>query len=633
MLQKLANRIAGLKGWRRALLSCSAGAASVAAFAPVYAWPVMFLTMPVLAFLLDGAAMDETKAKAASAASETRSRLRDHRVFFRRPLFTAPLTRLGLSAPFSRGPSASASPPSPARGEGKAEPHGVLSFGRRGQEHLPPGEGEALVKWIGPRGKWSALRSRLRHAVMIGWWFGFGFFLAGLYWIGEAFFVEPDKFLWAMPAAVAGLPAGLAFFYAAACALAAFFWRPGGMRIVALAASFFVMEWLRGHILTGFPWNLPGYALTSNDFFLQSASLIGVYGLTFFAVLIFASPAAFVTGGVIHKSRSSWGVPALSVMLLAAAGIWGAWRLHQAGHETVPGVLLRIVQANIPQAEKWKPENRQWIFDRYLHLSQIDDPAAKGVSHIIWPESSVPFLFMADGQIYDIAAAEAIKPVIPQDGALILGAERATTHTGEDGKRRVDKVFNTLFVLNDRAKVDAFYDKVHLVPFGEYLPFPGFFRSLGFSNLTHQAQGFASGSLRHSIASAKAPPFSPLICYEAIFPGAARPAGEDVQWLLNLTNDAWFGQTSGPYQHLQQARVRAVEEGLAVVRAANTGISAVIDPYGRFLGKIPLNQIGTLDSALPSPVRTVFFTTSGYLYTAAVLLLAMLALWGVIKLD
>ncbi|MDX2263586.1 MAG: apolipoprotein N-acyltransferase [Hyphomicrobiales bacterium] len=521
---RIAALVTHARGWRRSALAIGAGSASALALAPVFAWPVLFITLPVLVLLIDGAASEPVRRRAL---------------------------------------------------------------------------------WL---------------AATVGWRFGFGYFLAGLYWIGEAFFVEPDKFLWAMPFAVAGVPAGLALFYAVASALAAAVWRPGGWRILTLATCFFAIEWTRGHVFTGFPWNTLGMGLAANEALLQSASLIGLYGLTALAVFIFASPAALI--GATRWAK--WTAPVAAALMLAGMWIWGVQRLD-AAPPSAGGLSLRIVQGNIPQKEKWRPENRTWIFERYLRLSETR-PGEAAPAMVVWPESSTPFLFAADDGILDPNAAEAIKAAIPTGGSLILGAERASTVTDAQGRRVVDKMYNSLLVLQDGAVIGARYDKTHLVPFGEYLPFPGFFRWLGLKHLTHHAVGFEAGTARPALTVAGVPPFSPLICYEAIFPGAVSPTEGDTAWLLNVTNDAWFGSSSGPHQHLEQARMRAVEEGKPLVRAANTGISAVIDAHGRTVASLPLNATGRLDAALPpDAVKTAFRKISAW--PAEALILFMLAVF------
>lgn len=455
----------------------------------------------------------------------------------------------------------------------------------------------------------SPARPKWRQAAFAGWCFGFGFFVAGLYWMGFAFFVEADKFAWLVPLAVAALPAALALFYALACAAAIWLWRPGAARILILAAMLFAAEWLRGTILTGLPWNLWGYALAGNDALAQSASIFGIYGLTLFALVIFASPAA-LAGTTARPDARNWPLPALCLALLALDWGFGAVRLSGAGGETQPGVTLRIVQANIPQAEKWKPENRQWIFERLLSLS-AKPPEQTGITHLIWPETSVPFLFMLNGAIASPEGRDAFARLIPAGTSLILGAERVEGTLRPDGRYDVNQVFNSLFVLDSDARVLATYDKLHLVPFGEYVPFEAAMTALGIKQLTHMNTGFDSGAARRLMTAPGAPPFTPLICYEAIFPSEINAEDGRPQWLLNITNDAWFGISTGPHQHLQQARMRAVEQGLPLIRAANTGISAVIDAHGRIRASLPLGEIGTIDHALPVALAPTPYARGG----------------------
>jgi apolipoprotein N-acyltransferase len=446
------------------------------------------------------------------------------------------------------------------------------------------------------------------RAAATGWWFGFGFFLAGLYWIGFAFLVEADKFAWLIPFAMSVLPAGLALFYALAAAAAILLWRPGAPRILALAVMLFAADWLRGHSLTGFPWNLWGYALTGNTPLMQATALFGIYGLTLFALVIFASPAAL--SGPLAASRRRLLLPALCLAFLAAGWIGGAVRLAGATDAVHGLVQMRIVQGNIPQAEKWKPENREWIFRRLTDLSSAPAAAsAPSLTHIIWPETSVPFLFALNGAIASPETKATFDRLIPDGVDLILGAERVEATRRADGQYVIDRVYNSLFVLDAKADISAFYDKQHLVPFGEYVPFEETLSRIGIKQLTHLNTGFATGAERRPLGAGRAPAFSPLICYEAIFPGRAAGEGERPGWLLNLTNDAWFGTSTGPYQHLQQARVRAVEEGMPLVRAANTGVSAVIDSYGRIKASLPLNQPGFLDQALPVALAQTPFST------------------------
>ena len=442
-------------------------------------------------------------------------------------------------------------------------------------------------------------KPRWRQAALAGWWFGFGFFMAGLYWLGFAFFVEADKFAWLAPMGVAAFPAALAVFFALASAAAMAFWRPGVRRIFVLGAAFFAADWLRGHILTGFPWNLWGYAPAGNEALAQSASIFGIYGLTMLALLIFLSPAA-LAGPSAGGAGRGWVLPAAALGLLAIGWAGGGLRLTTAEGETVPDIQLRIVQANVPQAEKWKPDNRKWIFERLHRLSEAPQAGgAAAVTHLIWPETSLPVLFMLNERIFAAEVRDALAALLGDGRTLILGAERVEGSKRSDGRYDIDRVFNSLFIVGAQARVGDIYDKSHLVPFGEYVPFEETLAALGIKQLTRMNSGFAWGTGPRLVTAPGAPAFSPLICYEAIFPGRVIGGDGRPGWLLNLTNDAWFGTSTGPYQHLHQSRLRAIEEGLPLIRAANTGISAVIDAHGRILASLPLNEKGALDHALP----------------------------------
>jgi apolipoprotein N-acyltransferase len=267
----------------------------------------------------------------------------------------------------------------------------------------------------------------------------------------------------------------------------------------------------------------------------------------------------------------------------------------------VEGVRLRIVQPNVPQQERWKPENQNWIFERIFSLSEhgTGGEDISTFTHVIWPESSVPVLFSLNRHIWrDVP--ERLATLIPPQTALILGAERMEGILSVDGRYIVDRVYNSLFVLGEGAKISKIYDKTHLVPFGEYLPFREALTVVGLRAFSHRVGGFDAGEEQATpIHTPHAPDFIPLICYEIIFPGRVSNLQARPGWLVNLTNDAWFGDSTGPHQHLHQARIRAVEEGLPIVRAANTGISAVIDPFGRVLAALPLGTAGVIDHGLP----------------------------------
>ncbi len=430
-------------------------------------------------------------------------------------------------------------------------------------------------------------------AAAAGWWFGFGYFLAGLYWIGHAFLVDARIFGWLLPFAVTALPAGLALFTALGTALARMLWARGAMRVIALAVALTAAEWLRGHLLTGFPWNTFGYALATPAALAQAASLIGVWGLTFIAIAVYAAPAVLADDP--KDTHRRWLAPALAAVVLVALAGYGVWRLAQTPTTFVDGVRLRLVQPNIQQDQRFNYSQRHAVMDRYVALSDRAGTTNSGglseVTHLIWPESAFPFFLTREAD-----ALAQIAKLLPDGTVLITGGVRAPETVPTQAVKRA---YNSVYVLDHDASILSIYDKVHLVPFGEYLPLHDVLERIGLTQLVRVPGGFIPGDRRRAIAVPRAPRFLPLVCYEIVFPGEAVPRGERPGWMLNLTNDGWFGRSTGPYQHLQQARVRAIEEGLPLVRAANTGVSAVIDPVGRIVSSLPLGTEGVLDSALP----------------------------------
>ena len=510
-------------GFRRGLIAFLAGAASTLALAPINMWPAMFVTFPVVVWLLDGASSKRWGGIAAAAAA--------------------------------------------------------------------------------------------------GWWFGFGYFLAGLYWIGLAFLVDAKTFGWLMPFAVVALPAGLAFFTAFGFAIARLLWTRGAARIFTLAAALTLAEWLRGHLLTGFPWNTFGYALTTPLALAQSVALFGIWGLTFIAVAAFASPAVLADERT--DTPRPWLFPAAAAATLAALAVYGAARLASTPTAYVDGVRLRIMQPNLPQDEKFNYANKQQVMQRYIALSdQATSPNSSGVggaTHLIWPESAFPFFLTREPD----ALAEIAK-LLPAGTVLITGAARPAEPAPSP---REVRAFNSIYVIDHEGSILSVYDKVHLVPFGEYLPFQSFLERLGLMQLTKVQGGFVPGDRRRVQSVPRAPKFLPLICYEVVFPHDVVTSDERPGWMLNVTNDGWFGMSAGPYQHFQQARVRAIEEGLSLVRAANTGISAVLDPLGRITRSLPLGFEGVLDAALPQSLAPTSYSRFGDaplgLLLAAVLLAAI----------
>jgi apolipoprotein N-acyltransferase len=485
-----------------------------------------------------------------------------------------------------------------------------------------------LLVWLldGCHASQAELGDRLKCAALTGFWFGFGYFLTGLYWIAEAFLVEPWRHGWLIPFVMTALPGGMALFYAAAAALAACLWRPGPARVFALAIAFGFAEYARGHVLTGLPWNLLGYGLAATLPMMQAAAIFGVYALSLLAVLLFASPFAIWApqGSGLARPNATALLTLVVSVALALGAAWGAVRLQNADMAST-GVRLRIAQANVDQANKWRPENSAEIFDTYLDLTRSGGGKGglDGISLVVWPETAVPFLLAESAQ-----ALTAIGDVLPDGTSLLVGSGRIVEERDAQDRLVATRVYNSLLAISDKGEVLDGYDKIHLVPFGEYLPFQDFMESLGIFQLTGVRGGFSAGTGSRLLAVPGAPPARPLICYEIIFPDEISNSGPRPGWLLNVTNDAWFGGSAGPYQHFHQAQVRAVEQGLPVVRAANTGISAIIDPYGHVLGELGLKKEGVVDGLLPEALpitkfvmwehwiesATLVFTLVGWLF-------------------
>ncbi|TYC51896.1 apolipoprotein N-acyltransferase [Rhodobacterales bacterium] len=450
---------------------------------------------------------------------------------------------------------------------------------------LEPGEGRRMA--------------RLRTGFSLGWLFGFGYFLAGLWWIGSAFLVEADRYAWMMPFAVFAMPVGLALFTGLGTALAALVWNDRSQRILFLAAGLTLSDWLRGHVLTGFPWNAFGYGVSQSLVLSQVASLVGIYGLSFLVVAISSAPATLADSRPLSKRL----VPVTSaIAVLVAVAVFGAVRL--SSNETQYEDLdIRIVQPSIDQQDKWRPELKDEIFQTYLDMTEVPLGGSARVGNdrlVVWPESAVPFLLTLEpGALFRIGQA------LGENAELVTGANR-----GEAGANGPN-YFNSVYMVENDGTVSAIYDKVRLVPFGEYLPLQSLLEQTGLSSLAGPFQGFTPGYRKKALTTAGGIKFQPLVCYEAIFPGSTLTGKDRPSFLLNVSNDAWFGRTPGPYQHLAQARMRAIETGLPMVRAANTGISAIIDGKGEVIEKMRVFRRGVIDGKLPARLDTTFYGRFG----------------------
>ena len=427
---------------------------------------------------------------------------------------------------------------------------------------------------------------RDRGAFWVGWGWGFGHFSAGLYWIANALLIAPEKFAWMIPFAIFGLGGLLGLFIGLAVYGARRVAPAGPLRVLAFAGAWLFMEWLRTWFLTGFSWNQIASVWVPVTPMLQIVSVVGAYGLGFLTVLAAAMPAVLTRGGRFDR-RATVGV---FLLLLAVAG-WGLWRLPSGPQPDIPGLRVRLVQGNIPQTAKWQPELLAAHLHDYLRLSA--GPTAEPLSAVIWPETAVAYLLDQNP-----AARHAIATAAPPGGLVITGAPRAEGATAE-----AFRIWNSVQAVTAEGQLVGSYDKFHLVPFGEYVPLGKY---LPLTKITAGRGDFAAGSGPRTLDLPGLPPVAASICYEDIFPGEVAPHdGPRPTWMLNVTNDGWFGHSAGPYQHFAAARLRAVEEGLPMVRVGNTGITGVIDPFGRVVASLDLGVQDILDSPVPQPMENV----------------------------
>ena len=458
-----------------------------------------------------------------------------------------------------------------------------------------------------------------KGALSAGWWFGTGHFAAGFYWVSHAFLVQPEIYGWMIPFALLGLGGGLALFPMLAVWAS---WRlTDGLirRAVLLAVFWSVAEFLRGHILTGFPWNLLGHIWAIDAAPMQFASVVGVYGLSFVTALFATLPAAVIGG---KRGR----IAALGGVMIAGL-LWGggAIRLALVGNDSSDIALsdvspetpvIQIVQPNIPQRDKWRPELQRQHFTKLVEMSRRPADMNPGQKRIvIWPETAATF-FVETQTTARMQMAEMLGP----DDILITGAPRTYPRDTDEYK-----VWNSIQVIDATGDIIGTFDKFHLVPFGEYVPFRSI---LPFPKLTAGRTDFSAGPGPQTLSVGGMPSFSPLICYEVIFPGAVTDPGNRPDWLLNVTNDGWFGHSAGPYQHMAAARFRSVEEGLPLIRAAYTGVSVFFDAYGRKLKSLPLSASNILVHPLLSDKNhtTVYYLWRNILFYGIVTFFAVLVM-------
>ncbi|HPF78631.1 MAG TPA: apolipoprotein N-acyltransferase [Alphaproteobacteria bacterium] len=436
--------------------------------------------------------------------------------------------------------------------------------------------------------------------------FAIGYFVTGLNWIGNALLVEGNDYKWVWPLAVIALPTLLSLFTALYVTIAHILFpknTPAGF--LGFCVLLTISEYVRGYVFTGFPWNLYGYGWSSVLPMLQSLSLFGPYGLTFLTVIWGAS-----LGYLACQSKSKIAVTSFVILSMITIYEFGVFRLVKASKEAVKGVLIEIVQPNIAQAEKWKSENIGTNFDKHIKLSAAYMNGEKNI--YIWPETAMP-----PALLNMPAARERIATFLNNDGLLLTGALKV--------EENPTAYYNALIAWKNSDPPKHLYSKSHLVPFGEYIPFQKFIPIKAISGFS----GFTKGKGPQTIEVEGYPSFSPLICYEVIFPNhAVNKSQPRPDYILTITNDAWYGDSPGPYQHFQHAKYRAIEQGIPVIRSANTGISGLADAYGRVISKINLMEEGSVVVPLPlkTPEKTYYSVHGDRLFIGTVLLCLLLAL-------
>lgn len=441
-----------------------------------------------------------------------------------------------------------------------------------------------------------------RQALWTGWLYGLGYFGLAFHWIGFAFLVDAATYLWMMPFMVGGLAAGMAIYWGLA-ALAAKMLRLEGARLVfGFPALLAVAEWLRGHLFTGFPWAAPGLAVDGMGALAQTASLIGMTGLTLALISWAAMP-------VLLAMKCRRGVTALAAALLALMPLAWAWGTYRLSHERVSndtGPSIRIVQPNISQDAKWRSGNARGIFNQLKVMSSLPSDqypeAPAGIGYIVWPESAVPFLIDES----EIAERE-LGELLHGKTVLVTGSLRRGPAAAGDER----PVFNSIIAFDGNGRPAVRYDKWRLVPGGEFLPFEWLLEPLGFRKVVTVPGSFAAGPGPVTVELPGGIKAAMLVCYEAIFPHRLVDAAQRPQLLINVTNDGWFGHSTGPYQHLAQARLRSIEQGLPLIRAANTGISAIVSAYGRVIAELPLGQDGIVDGRIPEALEPTVYAGLG----------------------
>ncbi len=439
-----------------------------------------------------------------------------------------------------------------------------------------------------------------RKSFFIGWSFGFGYFLGGLYWISYSLLVDNKLFGWLIPFAIIFIPLILAL-YIGVLGIIVHKLKPQNGSTTGFAVLFVCLwtlfEIIRTNLFTGFPWLALGYSLSRSTVMLQSASIGGVFLLSF--ILLCSISVIFVIANSAFN-KGSLKLPIIAICAFISLPIinyiYGKYRLQNANVEFTK-YHIRIVQPNISQHLKWSAQQQ---YKNLLKTIALTSESLKDNNYIIWPESATSTYPLNKEETRNL-----VKKAIPKNSYLISGGLKY-------GKNL--EVWNSIFVIDHEGKVVDSYDKIHLVPFGEYIPYRKFL-PFSINKITHGLSDFSPGTTVKVIKIKDLPSFRPLICYESFFPKEILNKKSGIpKLLINFTNDAWYGNSPGPYQHLDMTILRSIEYGIPIIRAANTGISAITDPYGRYLHSLPLNKEGVIDEKIPFPIAysTIYSINGDY---------------------
>ncbi len=476
----------------------------------------------------------------------------------------------------------------------------------------------ARLKWA------SGAQHRTRAGFSAGFWFAFGYFMAGTYWIGSAFIARGPEFVPIMPPMILGLGMLLAFFWGVAGAGFTKLKLKGFASLLAFTSFFFLAEFARGHVFGGFPWNLPGYIFEGGKAMSQAASIGGVYGLTLF---VFAMSALLYL--IMFSGKR---LEPLMVLVIALGSVFafGTFRLKSAQIDYVEDVTLRLVQVRFTQKDKFDPDKSIGIVNEFL--TQSVSPGIENVTHLIWPEGALNGLAIENEELLYVMGRE-LSSRMNTPPVWLLNSLRNEMHPHPDGTGVIVDTYNGSAAITYNAEgvpaLAGFNDKKRLVPFGEFIPGGKWMEMKNIPVVSTTLLSISAAEEKYNADFPGLPKLSPQICYEIIFSGFTpyKKGETHPKWILNQSNDAWYGNSFGPLQHSNMATYRAIEEGLPVVRAASNGITGVINPYGRYEGELGPKDTGVIDAKLPVSLGfTVFSRRVNYFLVLINLLIAFMCL-------